>query len=163
MQAKEAMALALSDTRNTLSMYFGDLSDADLQVRPVPSANNIAWQMGHLINSEVFLGKDLPGATYPELPAKLKGQYNDEASKGVPKAGYLSKAEYLEWFNNVRKATIENVARLSDADFDKPSTGPMAKFAPTIGALVLLISNHTLMHAGQFTVTRRALNKPVVF
>jgi len=29
--------------------------------------------------------------------------------------------------------------------------------------LLILTANHTLMHGGQFTVTRRALNKPVVF
>ena len=27
----------------------------------------------------------------------------------------------------------------------------------------LLMANHTLMHAGQFTVVRRALNKPILF
>ena len=42
-------------------------------------------------------------------------------------------------------------------------TGDFAKWAPTIGALLLLTANHTLMHAGQFTVVRRALNKPVLF
>ena len=26
-----------------------DLSDAELLVRPVPSANHIAWQLGHMI------------------------------------------------------------------------------------------------------------------
>ena len=35
--------------------------------------------------------------------------------------------------------------------------------APTLGALLLLQSNHTLMHAGQFTVVRRKLGKPVLF
>jgi len=39
----------------------------------------------------------------------------------------------------------------------------MAKIAPTLGALILLQSNHTLMHAGQFTVVRRKLGKPVLF
>ena len=32
-----------------------------------------------------------------------------------------------------------------------------------LGAMLILIGNHTLMHAGQFTVVRRALNKPVLF
>ena len=49
------------------------------------------------------------------------------------------------------------------ADLAKANTGGMAKWAPTVASLVLLICNHTLMHAGQFSVTRRALGKPVLF
>jgi len=32
-----------------------------------------------------------------------------------------------------------------------------------VGALLLLHANHVLMHAGQFTVVRRKLNKPIIF
>ena len=52
--------------------------------------------------------------------------------------------------------------KLSDADLDKPNPGGMAKFA-ALADLIVLMSNHTLMHAGQFTVVRRALDKPIVF
>lgn len=162
MRAQEVLKIALSGTQDVLNWYLSDLADADLQVRPVPGANNIAWQLGHLINSEVFLMSELPGATYPELPANLKGQYDAKKSKEPP-AGYLPKTTYLEWFNSVRRASIANVERLTDADLDRPSKGPLAKFAPTLASLIMLVSNHTLMHAGQFSVTRRALNKPVLF
>jgi len=37
------------------------------------------------------------------------------------------------------------------------------KFAPKLVNLLLLVSNHTTMHAGQFTVVRRKLGKPVLF
>ena len=30
-------------------LLVSDLSDAELLVRPVPQANHIAWQLGHLI------------------------------------------------------------------------------------------------------------------
>ena len=52
---------------------------------------------------------------------------------------------------------------LSDTDLDKPTAGSMAGFAPTWGHLFVLVANHTLMHAGQFTVVRRKLGKPVLF
>jgi len=55
------------------------------------------------------------------------------------------------------------VAKLSEADLDRPVTSNMAKVAPTVGSLLLLASNHVLMHAGQFTVVRRKLGKPVLF
>jgi hypothetical protein len=146
-----------------VQQYLSDLTDDDLLVRPVPAANHIAWQLGHLIASEAMLGSHVPGAAYPELPAGLKAQMDGKTAKTPPPGGYMKKAQYLEWFNKVRGATIANVERLSDADLDKQTPGDFAKWAPTIGALLVLTANHTLMHAGQFTVVRRALNKPVLF
>ena len=52
---------------------------------------------------------------------------------------------------------------MRDADLDTPTTGPMAQWAPTLGAILLLTANHALMHAGQFSVVRRKLGKPVLF
>lgn len=163
MQAKEAVKIALSSTQNLLNWYLSDLSDEDLAVRPVPGANNIAWQVGHLIHSEGQLLASMPGAMYPDLPTTLREDYNGKKSGVVPPGGYLPKAQYLEWFNKVRTATLANVDKLTDADLDRPTPGDMAKFAPNLGALLLLTANHTLMHAGQFTVVRRALKKPVLF
>lgn len=163
MTGKDAIRYALESTRNMMSMYLSDLSDADLLVRPTPGANHIAWQLGHLIHSEPHLVKmALPDAQYPEFPANFGPNHAPEASKSDSPQGYLTKAEYLALFEKVRNATVAVLSKLSDADLDRPTQGNMAKFAPTAGALFLLVSNHTLMHAGQFTVVRRKLNKPVV-
>ena len=50
---------AIEVVKNTIVMsdyivneYVGDLSDADLLVKPVEGMNPIAWQWGHLISSE---------------------------------------------------------------------------------------------------------------
>jgi hypothetical protein len=164
MTAKDAIKTALTATQNLLSWYLSDLSDADLLVRPAPGANHAAWQLGHLIQAECsLLGKQAPGAAYPELPAGFKERYTKPTAANDAPKDFATKAEYLGLFNKVREATLANLARLSDADLDRPTTGDMAKFAPTLGALFLLVSNHTLMHAGQFTVTRRKLGKPVLF
>src|SRR5436190_1863525 len=121
MHAKDVLKEALISTQNLTQMYFADLSDQELLVHPVPSANHIAWQMGHLINSEVALGQQLPGAKYPDLPASLKGQTQKMSSRETPPGGYLKKADYLDWFNKVRGASIAAVERMSDADLDKPT------------------------------------------
>ena len=162
MTGKVALKAVLSTTQTMLPMFFAELTDDDLQKPPVPGANNIAWQMGHLIASEGSLGAQL-GASYPELPEPLKALSTGTSSKTNPDGGRLSKDDYLSWFNRVRKATIAAVDNLSEADFDKPTTGPMKDFAPTVGDLVVLIGNHTMMHVGQFSVVRRSLGKPVLF
>jgi uncharacterized damage-inducible protein DinB len=164
MKAKDAIRTALQGTQQLLSRYLADLSDADLLVRPVPGANHIAWQLGHLIHAEVhLLANQVPGATYPELPAGFAARHAKAVAGSESTKGFGTKAEYLDLFNKVREATLANLEKLADADLDRPNTGEMAPVAPTVGALLLLQSNHTLMHAGQFTVVRRKLGKPVLF
>jgi uncharacterized damage-inducible protein DinB len=164
MNAREAIKAALKDTQKTLEWFVSDLSDADLLVRPVPGANHIAWQIGHLISAEPHLmAEDLPAGTYPALPAGFDKQHGKEGAAAESPQGFRTKAEYLELFRAMRGATVAALDRLSDADLDRPTKGRMAKYAPTLGALLLLTSNHTLMHAGQFSVVRRKLGKPVLF
>ena len=71
MNAKHAIKSAIESSDYIFNMYLSDLSDADLLVRPVPGANHIAWQLGHLIDSEKnFMGKYIPGSAYPETPLR---------------------------------------------------------------------------------------------
>ena len=164
MNASSAIQTALAGTQNILNMYVADLSDADLLVRPAPGANHIAWQLGHLTAAEVLLaGPQLPSVEYPALSPGFQEQYSKKGASDDAPMHFLAKAEYLKMFNEVRDITKAAVVKLSDKDLDRPTTGNMAQFAPTIGALFLLVSNHTLMHAGQFTVVRRKLGKPVLF
>jgi uncharacterized damage-inducible protein DinB len=164
MQAKDALKTALTSTQTMLEWYLEDLSDADLLIRPVPKANHIAWQLGHLIASEhQLLGKILPGVTYPALPAGFAEQHNKETSASDSPRGFRTKHEYLNLFRQTRQATLAAVEKVSESALDKPTEGNMARFAPTLGALILLSANHVLMHAGQFTVVRRKLGKPVLF
>lgn len=164
MRAKDAVKLALTTALDTTKMFLADLSDADITVRPVPSANNIAWQLAHLATAEGYLlGDQLPGVEYPKVPAAIAELGNERTGKVDPAGGYLPKAQYLDCLTKLRAATVAAVDRLADADLDKPVTNSMAKVAPTLGALLILTANHTLMHGGQFTVARRALGKPVVF
>jgi hypothetical protein len=164
MKATEAIQGALRGTQNVMGMYLADLADADLLVRPVPNANHIAWQLGHLIDSErALVASAIPDARYPELPPGFSQKYTKEAARNDAAAAFHTKAEYVKLFNHVREATIATVGKLSDADLDKPNKGKLPEFAPTIGALLILVSNHTFMHGGQFTVVRRKLGKPVVF
>jgi hypothetical protein len=163
MNAKDAIKAALTSTENLLKWFVSDLSDADLRVRPVPAANHIAWQLGHLISSEQMMAGHLPGTDYPKLPAGFAERHANEAAASESPQGLVTKAEYLDLFGRTRAATLAVLGRLSEADLDAPTPGRMAQFAPTTGALLVLTANHTMMHAGQFTVVRRKLGKPVLF
>jgi hypothetical protein len=163
MNAKDAIRSALNSSQHMVSWFLEDLSDADLLVRPVPGANHIAWQLGHLILSEQRMLGIVPGATFPALPAGFAEQHGKETAAAEPPRGFSTKAQYLELFRRTRQATQDALERLPEADLDRPVEGQMARLAPTVGALLLLASTHTMMHAGQFSVVRRKLGKPVLF
>src|SRR3954467_8990899 len=128
MTAKDVLKENLKFSQNMMGMLLGDLTDADLQTRPVPQANNIAWQLGHLIASEPMIAQAVSTAKYPELPAALKDQARtNKEGNPTPAGGYLTKAEYLDWFNRVREATIAAVDRMPEAELDKQVPGPMAQ------------------------------------
>jgi hypothetical protein len=145
-----------------INSYLGDLSDEDIAVHPVAGANNIAWQIGHLTASEIGMVKEqIPSASYPQIPAALQ-EYASSKSAATIKS-FMKKADYLDWFNKVREATITVVGTLKEADLDKATVGGMKDFCPRLGELFNLISVHDMMHGGQFTVVRRLLKKPVLF
>ena len=144
-------------------MLLADFSDADLFVRPVPNANHAAWQIGNVIGGDIYLIQaEISGTKFPDLPAGFMEQHGTDAAKNDGPAGFLKKAEYLKLFADVRAATIAAVMKLTDADLDRPASDAMKPYAATLGALLILISNHTLWHVGQFSVIRRKLGKPVL-
>jgi hypothetical protein len=164
MNGREAIQAALEGTRSTLKWFVSDFTDEELLVRPVPGANHAAWQIGNVIVGDRWLVQSqLPDAVFPELPPGFEETHGSEGAKKDGPEGFLTKAEYLSLFDAARSATIAAVGSLTDADLDRPSVGQVANFAPTLGRAFLLVSDHTLMHAGQFSVIRRKLGKPVLF
>jgi len=164
MNGVQAIQAALESTKSNLNMFLSDFSDADMLVRPVPAANHAAWQVGNVIVGDVMITRgQLPEIKLPELPAGFVEMHGPEGTKKDGPDGFLTRDEYVNLFNAVRGAVIDAVGTLSDADLDRPTTGNLAQFAPTLGAMLLLVSNHTLMHGGQVSVIRRVLGKPVLF
>src|SRR5438045_9118902 len=103
MNAKEAIKTALTSTKDMVGWYLSDLSDADLLVRPVPSANHIAWQLGHLIGAELhLLSAYLPGARWPTLPAGFAEKHNKETSRPGAADQFLKNTEDLDLYSRVR-------------------------------------------------------------
>ncbi len=164
MTGREAIKASLEATKGNLTWYISDFSDADLLVRPVPGANHAAWQIGNVIGGDYYLVKtEFPDAVYPELPPGFLEQHGSKGAADDAPEKFLTKAEYLKLFAEVRAATIAALEKLSEADLDRPTSEKMRSWTPTLGHLFLMASHHTLMHSGQFTVIRRKLGKPVLF
>ena len=161
MNAKDVLKAQMDLGDYVLKTYLGDLSDADLMTRPTVGSNHLAWQIGHLINSEKqLLEMVCPGAG-AALPAGFAEQHGKESTGCDDPAKFLTKAKYLELFDLQRAATKAALDALPDADLDKPGP-PSFQMCPTVGLVFNLLAGHVTMHSGQIAAARRVLGKPVV-
>ncbi|HEY8665325.1 MAG TPA: DinB family protein [Tepidisphaeraceae bacterium] len=145
-----------------LKMTFADFTDADLLVRPVPGANHAAWQMAHLINSEINLVKMADPNAPVERPAGFE-KYQDKTHGVDDPAFFPKKQELADAFAQTRAATVKWIRSLNEQDMQRPLPERMHRMAPTVGALAIGIGTHGIMHMGQLQVIRRKLGKPLLF
>jgi uncharacterized damage-inducible protein DinB len=162
MNAKQALRSSMDLSLFVLNTYLSDLSDADLLRRPGPGCNHLAWQLGHLIASEVSLLNRLCPGQAAELPAGFAEQHSKATAQSDDPAAFRTKQEYQDLFQKVRTSTLAALEALPESDFDKPAPEEMRKRFPTVGSILTLIGVHPMMHAGQFVVVRRQLGKPVL-
>jgi hypothetical protein len=162
MNSREAIRCAADMCLFVLDKYVSDLDDADLMRRPGPGSNHLAWQLGHLVSSEVQLVNAVCPGKGGALPAGFAEAHSKDAREIDDPAKFRTKREYFELFEKVRAATYAALDGLSDADLDAPSPENFRKRFPTVGHIFTLIATHPMMHAGQFVVVRRVLGKPIV-
>ena len=163
MDAKEAIRMSIKHADIIVDGYLEDLSDADLLVRPVPGANHIAWQLGHLIQSEHDMLEMVAPGSMPELPEGFKQKHtSDTAGSDDPKA-FLKKDEYQRLRRQQRAGTLAALETMSTDSLTKPGPEPMRDYFPTVADIVGGQSSHWLMHAGQWAVVRRKLGRKPLF
>lgn len=159
-----------SHLRATLEMpafvvgkFLDDLEDADLLVRPWPSMNHIAWQLGHLISSEHFHVSQVCPGGMPPLPAGFAEQHAQATAAWDDPSRFRSKQEYLARMNEQRAGTLALLSSLSDQQLSRPSPEQLRYFGPTVASVFAGEAAHWMMHVGQWSVVRRKLGKPVLF
>ncbi len=163
MDTKEAIKTSGNISQMVLMSYVGDLDDADLMKRPGDGCNHIAWQLGHLISAETNLLNGICPGKGIELPEGFHETYSRENPCTDDASSYHSKAEYLEWFEKARAASLAALEEIEDAKLDEPNPiESMKEMIPTVGAMYILMLSHPLMHAGQFVPVRRSTGKPIV-
>lgn len=162
MNAKDAIRSSTNLSTMVLKTYISDLDDADLMRRPGEGCNHLAWQLGHLISSEVQLLDMVAPGQGIELPAGFAEAHSKEACNNDDPAGFQGKQTYVELFDKVREASLAAVDAYAENDFDNPAPEQFRSFCPTMGDVFTLIASHPMMHAGQFVTVRRQLGKPIL-
>ena len=161
MDAKDAIRSAANLSTMVLKAYISDLDDADLMRRPGKGCNHLAWQLGHLISSEVQLLGMVAGQG-TELPAGFTDAHSKEACGNDDAASFHGKQTYVDLFDKVRSASLAALDAWEPSDLDNPAPEEFREFCPTMGDMFMLIATHPMMHAGQFVIVRRQLDKPVL-
>lgn len=143
--------------------YLKDLTDEDLLRRPVPNANHIAWQVGHLIVSEHNLNNMVCPDSMPALPEGFAEKHGKEAAASDDASAFCTKDEYLQAMQEQRQGTLALLDKLSDEELEKPAPEKIQQFGATVGAVIAGQSAHWMMHAGQWVIVRRQLGKEAMF
>jgi DinB superfamily len=164
MKTKDAIRATMDLSTMVLNSYVSDLEAHELLTRPGRGCNHIAWQLGHLIASEVdLLSKICPDHTPAELPSGFAEAHSKATAGSDEPSGFLGREQYLSLFDRVRATTLAALDNLSEADLDAPAPTHLQSFCPTVGHVFVLIATHPMMHAGQVVPVRRSLGKPVLF
>jgi hypothetical protein len=160
--AKNLLRQSIEMGQMVAQAYVQDLTDAELLVRSVPGSNHIAWQLGHMIGSVRGMLTAL-GREAPALPEGFETAYTHETAHSDDPAKFLTKDRYLALMEQMKDASLAAVEATPDGDLNKPGPEAMREYAPTVGAVLMLLGSHCLMHAGQFVPIRRKLGKPPIF
>jgi hypothetical protein len=163
MNFKDAVRASLRISDSLVQQYIDDITPEEMFVQPVPDANHIAWQIGHLIVSERNLVEAAVPGSMPPLPEGFAELHRRNSMPSAHPGDYLSKKEYLELAKHVRTATLAALDSMGDSDFDKPITARVPGFVRNAGDCFLTIGLHWSLHAGQWVVTRRKLGRARMF
>ena len=162
MNAKDAIRSSANLSTMVVKTYISDLDDADLLRRPCQGCNHLAWQLGHLISSEVQLLEMVAPGQGTQLPAGFADAHSKEACHSDEPAGFHGRQTYAELFDKVRAASLAALDAYAQSDLDKPAPEDFREICPTMGDMFLMIATHPLMHAGQFVIVRRQQGKPIL-
>jgi len=141
-----------------------DFSDADMLVRPTPTANHAEWMIGHLCKSESFMLGACGGDTADLLPAGFADCYPQVKGQLPEVANPLGKQALIDLFTKVRGRTIAFVKAAGEEALLKQVPSPFNKGSMTTVMFMLMMpSLHGSLHLGQIQVIRRVLGKPILF
>ena len=129
MNAKDAIRSSANLSSTVLKTYISDLDDADLMRRPSEGCNHLAWQLGHLISSEVqLLEKAAPGRG-TKLPDGFAEAHSKEACKNDDPAKFPRKEHVRRPVRQSPRGVARRAGRLHTLRPRQPGTG---RFPPIL-------------------------------
>lgn len=161
MNAKDVIRYNTKLGHSMTTTYLSDMTDAELMQRPVPGANHIKWQLGHLIVSERGLLRSM-GAKMPELPEGFEPAHSRDNTACDDVSKFWPKQTYLDLMQQMHEAAMACLADFPDAKLSEPGPEATRSYLPTNMAVFNMTGSHEIMHVGQIAVLRRKLGKPVV-
>jgi uncharacterized damage-inducible protein DinB len=162
MNVQSAISSSANLSDIVIKSYLSDLDDADLMTRPGEGCNHLAWQLGHLIASEVQLLEGVAPGKGIHLPEGFADSHSKETSDSDQADKFLSKQAYIDLYEKVREASKKALDTATDEQLTAQAPEQVRSFCPTVGDVFVLIASHPMMHAGQFAVVRRKLGKPIL-
>lgn len=162
MKPHDVIQRAYGLSRMVLTSYVDDLSDAELLSRPGEDCNHLAWQLGHLIGSEVSLLDSIVPGHAVTLPDGFTEMHSKDNSNSDNPDDFATKEEYLRLFDEIKQATFAALDSLSSDDLEQAAPEHLQSICPDVGGVFVLIATHAMMHVGQFVPVRRQLGKPIV-
>jgi hypothetical protein len=163
MDFKHAIRTSLGMAEFFTQSYLGDLTPAELLVRPAPGANHAAWQLGHLIWAETRLVDAASHGSMPALPEGFMEKHTKDTAASDNPRDFLTKEEYFQLAAATHKATLAALDKCNDADLERAPSGRVPPFVKTGADCFVVAANHWALHAGQWAVLRRKLGRPVQF
>jgi uncharacterized damage-inducible protein DinB len=150
---------ALDFSQRLMDGLCEDIPEEHATHQPVPGANHMVWQIGHMAwTDDYFLSKLLGGqSALPESWTKLFGMGSEpQADASI----YPPLAEMRARRAERRGALLEWYRAQADAKLAEPMPEDYQTFAPNFGALMSSLAAHEAMHAGQVTLIRKSLSMP---
>jgi DinB superfamily len=163
MNIKDSIKASLRISDALSQSYLEDITPDEMFIQPVPDANHIAWQLGHLITSEHRLIEAAAPNSMPALPEEFSQKYRRDMAPSPHPGDYLTKEEYLQMARQVRAGTIAALESVSDDDFARPVTGRVPPFIKSVLDCFATIGPHWSLHAGQWVIIRRKLGRARMF
>jgi hypothetical protein len=161
--ATNILKTSLDMASSCVNGYLQDLSDEHLLIRPVPGANHIAWQLGHLTAAEHSLVDMVCPGSMPDLPDGFAERYTKETAKLDDASAFHAKVDYLKLMNEQRAGTLAALEKVSDDDLERPAPEEIREYSPTVGATFAMLATHWMMHSGQWVIIRRKLGRAPLF
>ena len=162
MNGKQAIHSSANLSDLVIKSYLSDLDDNDLMTRPGEGCNHLAWQLGHLIASEVSMLQQITEEHTIELPTGFVEAHTKDTCTSDDADQFCNKQEYLDLYERIRRASNLALNAATDTDLAGPAPESYRDFCPTVADVFVLMASHPLMHAGQFAVARRTIGKPIL-